>query len=139
VQLSQANAAPLLSASGALSGQVRHLSVTVPTASNGRTQHGEVPRLGGPADRQQSFLLIPASEAGKAFGQEAHERLPNLHLVSVPGQADLMFCREKLMVSGDDLDRILRACRPSYQEVAYVPTTSPHSRFDIQEWTPLDT
>jgi hypothetical protein len=49
-----------------------------------------------------------------------------------------MFCQEKASVTSDDMDRILRACRPSYEEVAFVPTTSPHSRFDIQEWTPLD-
>jgi hypothetical protein len=41
-------------------------------------------------------------------------------------------------VNGEDLERILKTCRTSYDEVAYVPTTSPHSRFDIQEWTPLD-
>ncbi len=112
------------------SGQVRHVGAD----ANGRSHTGEH-QLGA---KPHSFLLIPASDAGKQFGQLAKEHLPELHLVSVPGQADLMFCQEKGVVNGDDLERILRTCRTSYDEVAYVPTTSPHSRFDIQEWTPLD-
>src|SRR5262249_48121707 len=46
------------------------------------------------AGEQQSFLLIPASESGKAFGEEAGKVLPQVHLVGVAGQADLMCCRE---------------------------------------------
>ncbi len=138
VQLYHANAEPLLNGAGVSGGQYRSVGATIPTEANGRTETGDGHGNNNPTGQQQSFLLIPASESGKKFGQEAQQRIPSLHLVSVPGQADLMFCREKLSVNGEDLDRILRACRASYEEVAYVPTTSPHSRFDIQEWTPLD-
>ncbi len=132
IELYHANATPLLHSAGVPSGQIRHVGDAPET--NGRSTHGE----GGPAARQASFLLIPASEAGKKFGQEAQQRIPTLHLVTVPGQADLMFCQEKVAVSGEDMDRVLRVCRTAYEDVAYAPTTSPHSRFDIQEWTPLD-
>jgi hypothetical protein len=134
VQLYHENATPLLHAAGMSSRQVRHVGAGIAAEGNGAAQHDD----GAPGSKQHSFLLIPASDAGKKFGQEAKELLPHLHLVSVPGQADLMFCREKVTVNNEDLDRILRSCRSSYEEVAYVPTTSPHSRFDIQEWTPLD-
>jgi hypothetical protein len=134
LQLYYENATPLLQVAVA-SGQLGPAAgATLP--DNGRTQQSEV--VPSPTGKQHSFLLIPASEAGKKFGQLAQERIPSLHLVSVPGQADLMICREKATVTTEDLDRILRACRASYDEVAYVPTASPHSRFDIQEWTPLD-
>jgi hypothetical protein len=86
---------------------------------------------------QHGFLLIPASEAGKAFGEQAKQALPNLHLVRVPGQADLMFCREQGFLTLEDLDRILSLCRPAYEDAATVPNSSPHSRFDIIDWTPL--
>ena len=43
----------------------------------------------------ETFLLIPASEAGRQYGEEAERVLPGVHLVNVPGQADLMFCREQ--------------------------------------------
>ncbi len=87
---------------------------------------------------QHAFLLAPASEAGKEFGDEAQRALPHLELVRVPGQADLMFCREQGYLSAEDVQRIFRACRRAYEETAVVPTTSPHARFDIVDWVPLD-
>jgi serine/threonine protein kinase len=84
------------------------------------------------------FLLIPASDAGKRYGEAAQETLPGVHLVNVPGQADLMFCREQDGLTLEDLSRILQTCRTAYDEVARVPQSSPHARFDIQDWMPLD-
>jgi hypothetical protein len=82
--------------------------------------------------------LIPASESGKAFGEQARAVLPELNLVNVPGQADLMFCREEGALGMEDLERMLHACRNAYYEFCLVPQTSPHARFDISDWTPLD-
>jgi hypothetical protein len=90
------------------------------------------------AEDQSSFLLIPASEAGKSIGETAREILPELHLVNVPGQADLMFCREQAALTIEDLERMLHLCRNAYQELSMVPHNSPHARFDIQDWSPLD-
>jgi hypothetical protein len=86
----------------------------------------------------ETFLLIPASEAGKQYGEEAQRVLPGIQLVNVPGQADLMFCREQTEMTVEDLDRILRPCRGAYEKAAATPQSSPHARFDIQDWTPLD-
>jgi eukaryotic-like serine/threonine-protein kinase len=86
----------------------------------------------------ETFLLIPASEAGKQYGEEAQRVLPEIQLVNVPGQADLMFCREQPEMTFEDLDRILRPCRRAYEEAAGTPQSSPHARFDIQDWAPLD-
>jgi serine/threonine protein kinase len=85
-----------------------------------------------------SFLLIPASEAGKRFGDEAEQILPRVQLVMVPGQADLMFCREQPALTLEDLERLLGPCRRAYEESATVPNLSPHARFDINDWSPLD-
>jgi hypothetical protein len=90
------------------------------------------------ADKDHCFLLVPASDAGKRYGEEAQRVLPNVHLVNVPGQADLMFCREQQELSLEDMERMLRACRPAYEEAAHVPQASPHARFDVQDWMPLD-
>ncbi len=84
------------------------------------------------------FLLIPASEAGKEFGEEAKRLLPDIHLVNVPGQADLMFCRDQPGLTAEDLEVILRPCRNAYHEATLLPQSSPHSRFDLSEWSPLD-
>jgi hypothetical protein len=90
------------------------------------------------AGKDRCFLLVPASDAGKRYGEQAQKLLNDIQLVNVPGQADLMFCREQAGLSLDDLDRILRACRPAYDEAVNVPQSSPHARFDIQDWLPLD-
>ena len=61
-----------------------------------------------------TFLLIPASEAGKKYGEEAERVLPGVHLVNVPGQADLMFCREQKELTVEDLTASSgRAARPT--------------------------
>jgi hypothetical protein len=89
-------------------------------------------------DSDRCFLLIPASEAGKRYGEEAKQVLPEVQLVSVPGQADLMFCREQQELTLEALGSLLRACRAAYEETVNVPPSSPHARFDIQDWMPLD-
>jgi hypothetical protein len=107
----------------------------------GGTENGPVAGGGGGEKRpgkQYSFLLIPASESGKAFGELAKQTVPELHLVNVPGQADLMFCREQSSLSLEDLERILRPCRNAYYESCLTVQTSPHARFDIHDWAPLD-
>jgi serine/threonine protein kinase len=87
---------------------------------------------------QEGFLLIPASEAGKTFGERARQAVPRLHLVLVPGQAGLLFCREQGAMTLEDLQRVLGPCRSAYEESAPVPQSSPHARFDIRDWVPLD-
>ncbi|HEV3261368.1 MAG TPA: tubulin-like doman-containing protein [Gemmataceae bacterium] len=88
--------------------------------------------------RQHSFLLVPASDAGKTFGEDAKRALTGVELLRVPGQADLMFCREQGNLAVEDLQRELRPCRRAYEDAAAVPNTSPHARFDIVDWVPLD-
>jgi hypothetical protein len=87
---------------------------------------------------QQAFLLVPASDAGKSFGDEAVRAVPKLEMVRAPGQADLMFCREQSFLTIEDMKPLLRACRQAYDQSVPVPNSSPHARFDIVDWTPID-
>jgi hypothetical protein len=90
---------------------------------------------------QETFLLVPASEAGKRLADEVRAAVPGLadeRIVRVPGQADLMFCREQANLSFEELQRLLRVFRPAYDDLVYNPLTSPHSRFDVTDWVPLD-
>jgi hypothetical protein len=107
-------------------------------ASGSSTRLGSVPELAKPPENQHSFLLIPGSDSGKNYGEEARQSLEALHIVNVPGQADLMFCRELDYLRFEDLERILNVCRGAYEELVTVPNTSPHARFDIQDWAPLN-
>jgi serine/threonine protein kinase len=133
----------------------RYHALALPPLSPARAKrHSAVPQIvgaGTPIDRtpvlmepppspkeDRCFLLVPASESGKRFGEETQLVLDDVQLVNVPGQADLMFCREQTEMSLEDLDRILTASRAAYRESASVPHSSPHARFDIQDWMPLD-
>jgi serine/threonine protein kinase len=94
-----------------------------------------------PAKKQaghQGFLLVPASSAGRALGEAVRTVLPEIKLVRVPGQADLMFCREQGLLTIEDLKLLLRPCRAAYDALVGAPPTSPHARFDILDWVPLD-
>jgi hypothetical protein len=87
---------------------------------------------------QHGFLLVAASDSGKAYGDEARRLVGQLHLVRVPGQAALLFCREQGYLRLEDLQRLLTPCRRAYEEAIVTPLSSPHARCDIIDWTPLD-
>jgi hypothetical protein len=111
--------------------------VTVGAPGQDEQTPSERNKAGGAAT-DHGFLLIPTSDAGKHYGEQAEKVLSNLNLVNVPGQADLMFCREQGELTVEDLESILRACRSAYEEIVRIPQTSPHARFDIQDWMPID-
>jgi len=90
------------------------------------------------SDAEQVFLLVPGSPAGQEFGEQARQVLEQVHLVNVPGQADLVFCREQVALRLEDLEVILAPSRNAYHELNLNQLTSPHARFDISDWTPLD-
>jgi eukaryotic-like serine/threonine-protein kinase len=88
--------------------------------------------------REDTFLLIPASEPGKSFAEEVQIVAPRSTVVRVPGQAHLMICREQSNLNLEDVQHLMSPCRKAYEESAIMPLASPHSRFDIAEWLPLD-
>jgi hypothetical protein len=96
------------------------------------------PLLSGKDQGQHTFLLVPASPAGRAFGEAVRTVLPDVKVVRVPGQSDLMLCREQANLTLEELQRVLRPCRAAYESLAATPATSPHARFDILDWMPLD-
>src|SRR5581483_6216579 len=63
----------------------------VPLAEQIQKYHAHsAPLLAGAKSvHEQSLLLVPASDSGKAFGEEAKKALPELEVMRVPGQADL--------------------------------------------------
>jgi hypothetical protein len=88
--------------------------------------------------QQTSFILVPASSAGRRLAKEVGEVVTDVHLVKVPGQTDLMFLREQGGLTSDDLSKLLRPCRAAYEASNAAQTTSSHARFDVNDWLPLD-
>jgi eukaryotic-like serine/threonine-protein kinase len=87
---------------------------------------------------QDSLLLIPASAAGKQLGEAIAHLFPDVKFVRVPGQADLMFLREQNSLSAADLRPLLKASRAAYEAVNGSQVSSPHARFDLTDWLPLE-
>ncbi len=83
-------------------------------------------------------MLIPASTAGKQLSEAITHQFPTVKFVRVPGQADLMFLREQGSLSAADLKALLRASRAAYEAVRAAPVSSPHARFDVTDWLPLE-
>lgn len=94
-----------------------------------RNKHGK---------RHHQFLLIPASNAGKALSDAITDLFPDLKLVRVPGQSDLMFLSEQGGLGWEELAPILKVCRAAYDFAAGSPVSSPHARFDVTDWLPLE-
>jgi hypothetical protein len=90
------------------------------------------------AQKQHSFLLIPASPPGKNLGDAVTKLFPEVKLVRVPGQSDLMFLREQGGLTASDLLPLLRSSRDAYHALVNLPNSSPHARFDFTDWLPLD-
>ncbi len=88
--------------------------------------------------QQKSFILVPASKAGRELAGQVEKIVPDVQLVKVPGQADLMFLREQGGLSAADLHKLLRPCQAAYEANRMAPVGSPHARFDIVDWLPLD-
>ena len=52
------------------------------------------------------------------LGDAVHKVFPDVKVVRVPGQSDLMFCREQGCLSLQELHRALRQFPPAHQEAA---------------------
>jgi hypothetical protein len=97
------------------------------------------PLVSGDTRDQSGYLIVPATEAGGALSQEVCEALPSIKILQALGQtSDIMVCREQKNLASKDLSQIVGHCREAYLEMAARASTSPHSRFDILEWMPLD-
>ncbi|MBI3822669.1 MAG: protein kinase [Planctomycetes bacterium] len=88
--------------------------------------------------KRHEFLLIPASTAGKGLSESIMERFPDLKLVRVPGQSDLMFLCEQGGLAFEELKPLLKPCRAAYEAAVGSPVTSTHARFDVVDWLPLE-
>lgn len=101
--------------------------------------HLATPTVGSAkADRELHFLVLPNSEHGQALAETAKSVLPNLQVIPVANQADLLICREETELAPADLARLLEPCRPAYEISTTSPLSTPHSRCDVLDWIPLE-
>jgi hypothetical protein len=85
-----------------------------------------------------SYLLHPDSEASRQFAAEAQKSLPDMHLLGGSSPHDITFCSEQGFLVQTELQPLLPLCRSAYKQLATSPPHSPHSRYDVGEWLPLE-
>jgi len=89
-------------------------------------------------NNQQTYLLYPESDAGQQYVAAAQKVMPDVQLITGTNPVDLTICREQGFLLHSDLQPVLSLCRTAYFEFIAAPPQSPHARFDVQEWLPLE-
>jgi hypothetical protein len=88
----------------------------------------------GEQGRQETFLLVPETEAGQTFGRSAIGAFNGVQVVAVANPIELTVLREQITIPESRLSEIFEPAREVYREVVGVPALSPHSRFDVHQW-----
>ena len=97
------------------------------------------PFVAGDHNYELGFIIIPDTSAGHELAAEARLALPTMKILQAAGQTSgIMVCREQGHLATNDLSEMLGHCQEAYSELAARVSTSPHSRFDILEWMPLN-
>jgi serine/threonine protein kinase len=95
------------------------------------------PTVAGVVDRETDYLLVPDTGGGERVADLAGRTLTGVAILRASRSNEVTFCREMRLRTADVRDA-LQYCRDSYEQRANRPAPSPHSRFDVIEWLPLD-
>jgi hypothetical protein len=95
------------------------------------------PTVLGAADREKCFLLVPATAGGEHVADAAAQDFPEASVMRASRSNEITFCRE-LRLRPADVREAMQYCREPYEERSHRPAPSPHARFDVVEWLPLD-
>lgn len=100
--------------------------------------HLATPPIGDKKAEHHDFLLVPESEAGVQFISMIMHALPQVTIIRIANPTDLLVCREQPDLALTDIQELMAPCYESYLSLVVAPQTTPHSRYDIQTWVPLN-
>lgn len=96
------------------------------------------PLLGANDGEEQTYLVVPSSQAGRELAAHLQQVVPRSLCIEVATPAtDILFCREHEGLRLEELVASLLSCIPVYQKACHHILTNPHSRYDVAEWLPL--
>lgn len=87
---------------------------------------------------EQTYLLVPGTEAGLQFAELAKNGVPSIQPVSIHQTTDILICREQPNLGPEDLREAFPSCKEAYDLMIVTPQSSPHTRCDVSDWIPLD-
>ena len=95
------------------------------------------PTVPGSGDRECCYLLVPETPGGQRIAETAADDFPGSTVMRASRSNEITFCRE-LRLRAADVREAMQYCREPYEERSHRPAPSPHARFDVVEWLPLD-
>jgi eukaryotic-like serine/threonine-protein kinase len=95
------------------------------------------PTVPGANEFEQCYLLVPDTVGGEHISALATSTRAGMSVLRASRSNEVTFCREMTLRS-PDVGESLHYCRESYEERAARPAPSPHARFDVIEWLPLE-
>src|SRR5439155_9282419 len=98
---------------------------------------GECPGAPGGVRGSGEFhvLGVPTGPAGERFAQHARAALKDVDLNVAAGIDDILFYRESLLPSLENLPQLGPKFQQAYQEMSAQQNFTPHSREDITNWS----
>jgi serine/threonine protein kinase len=84
--------------------------------------------------REETFLITPNTEAGLRLGQVATEQVPELQVVPVAKNDEVVICRLLERIELKDLKVLSEAGQQAYLTAAAIEHFTPHARQDIDTW-----
>jgi eukaryotic-like serine/threonine-protein kinase len=95
------------------------------------------PTVPGKGDREAAYLLVPDTVGGDRVTSRVKAEWPDVAVIRASRANEVTFCRETKLRPAD-VGETLHYCREAYEERSARPAPSPHARFDVVEWLPLD-
>ena len=95
------------------------------------------PTVLGKGDREAAYLLVPDTGGGDRVAARVKAERSDVAVIRASRANEVTFCRETKLRPAD-VGETLHYCREAYEERSARPAPSPHARFDVVEWLPLD-
>jgi len=80
-------------------------------------------------------LGVPSGPAGERFAQHARAAMKDVELNVAAGTDDILFYRESLLRSLENLPQLGPKFQQAYQEMSAQQNFTPHSREDVTNWS----
>ncbi|WP_029630151.1 protein kinase domain-containing protein [Zavarzinella formosa] len=95
------------------------------------------PTVTGHTENERAYLVVPETAAGEQVAISLGLDPRRVTLLRSSRSNEIVFVRE-VMLKLADVRETLHYCREAYEERVNRPAASPHARFDVVEWVPLD-
>jgi hypothetical protein len=97
------------------------------------------PSLGGADSEERVYLIVPKKKDLQTTVLRTKSKMNDVEWISLPeSSSEWLVIRERNCLRIQDLQELLSMCREAYTQLSGHIGTSPHARFDVQEWLPLE-